>query len=421
MRVAHVLRKYNPQQWGGTESALLQLTSDLSALGVQSVVYAPRLPPGPPDADPFAASGCTVRRFRACVPIWGLAPERRRQMVSVGGNLFSFELAVSLAREGSVDLVHTHAMGRLGAIARVAARARRLPFVVSVHGGLYDLPASVQREFRAETSGLDWGRPLGFLLRARHLIDQADAIVTLNSREAALIRERHPGKRVLSIAHGIPTAKFARDCRAAAADAFPALRGRQVLLVVGRIDPTKNQDWVVAQAARLAGRHPGVLVVLAGPCTHREYGAALEARVAREGLQGVVLMVGGLPSGDPRLVGLLQQARAVVVPSLSETFGIVILEAWAAGTPVVSSRTSGALGLVEPGVNGLLFDLAEPEGFHAAIDEVLLKPELAARMGAAGRERAISDFDTSVSAPKMKRLYGELIAEKNALRHNQGR
>jgi alpha-maltose-1-phosphate synthase len=421
MRIAHVLRKYNPSEWGGTESALLQLTADLAGLGVHSVVYAPRLSAGPPTADPFAAAGCTVRRFRACVPVWGISAERRRQMVAVGGNLVSCDLVGSLGCERNIDLVHAHAMGRLGAIARVVARARRLPFVVSVHGGLYDLPASVLRDLRGDAGGWDWGKPLGFLLRARQLMEQADAIVTLNPREAELIRERHPGKRVLAMPHGIPTAKFAPDCRAAAEAAFPAMRGRAVLLVVGRIDPTKNQDWLVAQAAELARRHPGILLVFAGACTHREYGAALQARLEREGLQDVVLMVGGLPSGDARLIGLLQAARAVVVPSLSETFGIVILEAWAAGTPVISSRTSGALGLVQEGVNGLLFDVAEPARFHSAVDEVLLKPELAARMGAAGRARAVGDFDTSVSAPRMKRFYEELIEEKNALRHSQGR
>ena len=421
MRIAHVLRKYNPSEWGGTESALLQLTADLSGLGVQSVVYAPCLSPGTPAGDPFAASGCTVRRFRACVPVWGISAERRRQMISVGGNLVSCDLVGLLGGEGDVNLVHSHALGRLGAITRVVARARRLPFVISVHGGVYDLPASVHRDLRGDGGGWDWGKPLGLLLRARRLMEQADAIVTLNPREAALIKERHPGKRVLSMAHGVPTANFARDCRAEAAAAFPVLNGRPVLLVVGRIDPTKNQDWVVGQAHELARRHHGVLLVFAGACTHREYGAALQARLEREGLKDVVLMVGGLPSGDARLIGLLQAARAVVVPSLSETFGIVILEAWAAGTPVISSRTSGALGLVEEGVNGLLFDLAEPAGFHSAVDGVLGRPEHAARMGAAGRSMVIAEFDTSVSAPRMKRFYEELIEEKNASRHSKGR
>jgi glycosyltransferase involved in cell wall biosynthesis len=106
---------------------------------------------------------------------------------------------------------------------------------------------------------------------------------------------------------------------------------------------------------------------------------------------------------------------------LSETFGIVILEAWAAGTPVISSRTSGAAALVDEGVNGLLFDLNRPATFHSAVDQILTQRELAAQWGAAGRAKAIARFDTSVRADQMKCLYGELIEEKNALRHSSGR
>src|ERR1700685_387244 len=113
MRVAHLLRKYNPSEWGGTESAVLQLAADMGGLGVESVVFAPRLPAGTAHADPFAAAGIAVRRFRACVPVWGISPERRRQMVSVGGNLVSFDLAGLLLREANLDVIHSHALGRL--------------------------------------------------------------------------------------------------------------------------------------------------------------------------------------------------------------------------------------------------------------------------------------------------------------------
>ena len=60
---------------------------------------------------------------------------------------------------------------------------------------------------------------------------------------------------------------------------------------------------------------------------NQEFGDALRARVTSTGLSGTVLLAGPLPSGDPRLIGLMQEARAVVLPSVSETFGIVILEA----------------------------------------------------------------------------------------------
>jgi starch synthase len=401
---------------------MLQLTAEMAKLGVESVVYAPVVPPGMARSDPLADAGCTVRRFRACVPIWGISAERKRQMVAVGGNVVSFGLAGSLWGERGVGVIHSHALGRLGAIGRLVARARRIPFVISVHGGAYDVPAQLQAELRRPAAGgWDWGRSLGFILRSRQLMDQADAIITLNPREAALVRQRHPERRVLVEPHGIPTGKFIRECRPAAEEAFPELKGREVLLVLGRIDPTKNQAWLIAEAAELARRHPKALLVLAGPFTDREYAATLQSRIASGGLQGSVMMIGSLPSGDPRLVGLLQTARAVIVPSVSETFGMVILEAWASGTPVVSSRTSGASALVEEGVNGLLFDLMAPATFHSAVDRVLDHAETAVQWGAAGRAKAIANYDSTVSAGRMKELYGSLIEEKNALRHSKGR
>jgi glycosyltransferase involved in cell wall biosynthesis len=418
MRVAHILRKYNPAEWGGTESAVLQLTTDLEKCGVRSVVYAPRLRATSGSADPFATTACSVRRFRAHVPVWGISPERKSQMIAVGGNLISFDLLAFLWREPGLDVIHSHAQGRLGAVGRVVAQGRRIPFVLSIHGGVYDLPAAVRKGlFAPGAGGFDWGRGLGLLFRARHLIGHADAIITLNTREAELIRERHPGRRVLIETHGISTALFARDNRAVALAKYPGLKGRTVLLVLGRIDPTKNQDWLIAEAAELSRRHPEIILVFVGSVTNQEYGDALQARVIREGLQNFVMLLGCLPFGDPRLIGLLQEARAVVLPSLSETFGIVILEAWAAGTPVISSRTSGAAALVEDGVNGLLFDLDRPATFHSSVDVVVEKPDLAKKWGAAGRAKVVERFDTSVRADRMKRLYEDLVEEKNALRH----
>jgi glycosyltransferase involved in cell wall biosynthesis len=343
-------------------------------------------------------------------------------MIAVGGNMISFDLFCDLLSQRNVDVIHSHAQGRLGAIARAAARLKRIPFVISIHGGAYDIPAAVWRELRKPAAGgWDWGRPLGLLLGARRLVDQADAVIAFNPREASLIMERHPGRRVLVGSHGVPTALFARECRDAAMDAYPQLAGRQMFLVLGRIDPTKNQEWVIEQAAELVRRHPKILLVFVGAFTNQEYGNSILAHIARGGLKDSVVLLGSLPVGDTRLIGLLQSARAVILPSLSETFGIVILEAWASGTPVISSRTSGASALMGDGVGGLLFDLGEPGSFHAAVDQVLAQPDLALAWGAAGRAKAVANFDTSVRAKKMAELYGELVEEKNALRHNTGR
>ncbi len=419
MRVAHILRKYDPAEWGGTETAIHLLAGGLAANGVQSVVFAPKLAQKVVALDPLAITGCALRRFRAVVPIWGISAERRRQMIAVGGNVISLDLPGLLWREPGLDVIHSHALGRLGATARTVARGRRLPFVVSVHGGAYDLPAAVTQDLRkSSVGGWDWGKPFGFLLRARNLFSTADAIVTVNPREAELIRARHPDRRVVVQPHGVPAANFAHDHRAAARAAFPAIVGRQVLFMPGRIDAVKNQGWLVEQATELALRHPRALLVFVGAVTDRAYGEALQARITRDGLERNVLLAGKLPPGDPRLIGLLQDASAVLLPSVSETFGLVILEAWAAGTPAISNRTSGATALIEDGRNGFLFDLSRPAEFHAAVDRVLADAALRTRLGATGQARVIADFDTTVLAARMSRLYAELIEEKNALRHS---
>src|SRR5882724_9913191 len=177
MRVAHLLRKYDLTEWGGTETATQMLAAGLAAQGVESVVFAPQ--PGHASAapDPLAAAGCSVRRFHARVPVWGISLERRRQLVAVGGNVISFDLFGALCREPGLAVIHSHAVGRLGAISRAAARRRGLPFVLSVHGGVYDLPSAVRQDLaRPGSGGWDWGRPFGLFLRARHLFSEADAI-----------------------------------------------------------------------------------------------------------------------------------------------------------------------------------------------------------------------------------------------------
>lgn len=423
MRVAHILRKYCPAEWGGTETALHQLTAGLAEYQVKSIVFCPAEPapargaaasaPTPPSPDPLTAAGCVVERYHACVPIWGLAPAARRQILSVGGNLLSFDLARKLEQEPRLDLIHAHALGRLGGIATTLARRRNLPVVVTLHGGVLDLADDLKHLLAAPTrEGFDWGRPFGWWWRARHVLTDADAIVTCNPREAMLLVSRFPGKRIVVHPHGVPAAEYVKDCRAAALAAFPRLEGRHTLLCVGRIDSVKNQTWLVQQLPQLSQRYPQVLLVLAGACTDEAYGVALDAQIRALGLQDRVLRTGGLPPADPRLIGLYQSARTVVLPSLSETFGLVILEAWAAGTPVLASRTTGASSLIRHGENGWLFDLGSPLSFHSALNRTAQEPDLTSRQIAAGRRLVETEYDTRRLAGRMHTLYEQLIAAR---------
>ena len=416
MRVAHVLRKYVPREWGGTESVLLRLLRGLRACGTQGVVFCPRAE-GDLGRDPIAEDGTEVRRYRYFLPISGISRAQREQLVRLGGNLMSFDLGGQLWREPSLDVIHSHALNRLGAMAWRVARRRGIPLVLTIHGGVYDLPEAVRSSLTEPLKGgFEWGRVFGWLLQSRNLLDNADAVITCNPREAELVAAKHPGKRVVVQPHGVETARFSENHVEAARTAFPRLVGKKVVLVVGRVDPAKNQDWVVSQFREVLARHPGCLLVLAGACTNPVYRAKLAALVESSGLAGNVLMTGGIEPGSPVLAGLMQLSDVLVVPSLSETFGLVILEAWAAGTAVLSSKTSGACSLVQSGVNGWLFDLAEPAEFHRGLDEILSNPSRRNAAVELGSRIARDDYDVLVLSRRIRELYETLVEIKGGNR-----
>jgi glycosyltransferase involved in cell wall biosynthesis len=409
LRTVHIVRKLNRAEWGGTETALERLVHGLQETGVESVIYGPQLPVAPRNEPP------EFRRFHAFVPVLGLSQWRRRQLISVGGNLMSFDLPSMLWKERQAAVIHTHTLGRIGGIARLIAKRRRIPFVVSIHGGLLDLPAKVREDFYAPIrGGWDWGRIFGWVVGSRLLLRDADCLITCNETEAALLRKKLPDKRVFVQPHGVPLAIYQQNHRPSARAAFPQIIGQQMLLCVGRIDPIKNQTWLLDQVPTILQKHPGVLLALAGPCTDEAYGESIKRKIRALGVEDRVMLTGGMPPDDPRLIGLMQQAAALVLPSLSETFGLVILEAWAAGSVVVSSRTSGPSALIRDQENGWLFRLDQAAAFHEAIDRALSNPSLVRQM--ADRGTVISQqYSLAALAGRLKRLYEELIMENQCV------
>ena len=405
MRAVHVLRKWNRAEWGGTETAMERMFHGLREQGVDSVLYCPRLEGAGEGQD-----APQVRRFKAFVPVVGISRQRRRQMVAVGGNLMSFELPRALWREREAAIIHTHTLGRIGSIASVIARKRRVPFVVSIHGGVFDLPERVRKAFHASAGkGLEWGRVFGLLFGARNLFRDADCVITCNENEASHLRKQ--GARVFVQPHGVPVEVYREDHRAAARAAFPRIAGKQLLVCVGRVDPIKNQAWLLDQATAVFARHPNAMLVLAGPCTDESYGKVIETKIKELALGDRILLTGGFSPSAPALIGLMQEASAVLLPSQSETFGLVTLEAWAAGSVVISSRTSGPSAFIRHGENGWLFDLDNPASFHAVVDEALRDQPRARQMA---REGGVISQQHSLAAvaSRLKGLYEELVEAK---------
>ena len=102
MQVAHILRKYNPAEWGGTETAVKQLLDGLRDEGVEGTVYCPKLRQ-PSARDPFADAGHKLGRYSAFVPVFNLTEEQREQLIAT--TRASDQVAQAFLQEGAVRQV----------------------------------------------------------------------------------------------------------------------------------------------------------------------------------------------------------------------------------------------------------------------------------------------------------------------------
>jgi glycosyltransferase involved in cell wall biosynthesis len=363
------------------------------------------------DSRESMVQGLRVRRFPYFYPYIGLGDEARRQMDFTGGNLFSPALGWRLLREPGLDLVHLHTGLRLGGICRTVARLRRIPYVVSLHGGFHDAPAGTSDAYTAATRGaLEWGKALGFLVGSRRVLDDAAAVLVLSRREQAEVARRHPRTTAVYFPNGVDPDRFASGDGAAFRARHGIAADAEVVLCVGRIDPQKDQVLAVRATAALARERPRLRLVLAGHVTHESYSARLAAEIDALGVGGRVTVIPGLAPAEVN--DAYHAADAFVLPSVHEPFGIVILEAWASGLPVVATRVGGVVDLVRDREDGWLVDSGDATGLAAGIRTILDDRAVARTLGEEGRKRARGEFSWDAIARRLVGVYEDAIARR---------
>jgi glycosyltransferase involved in cell wall biosynthesis len=400
-----VPRRFVLSHWGGTESVILETSRRLLAQGHPTEILCPAALSPVRDE---VIEGVRVRRFPYFYPYLGLSSDARHLLDLKGGNLFSFGLLGALLRQPGLQVIHLHTGMRLGGIVRTAARLRGIPYVVSVHGGRQDAPDAERRSYTDPTRGtVEWGRALGALVGSHRVMDDAAAVLVLGRREEEDLRRVHPGANVVYFPNGVDADRFATGDGAAFRARHGIPPGDRIVLCVGRLDPQKNQVLAVRVLAALLPRHPGLRLVLAGHVTNEEYAEKVVAETRALGVEDRVTIVRGIPVGSPDLVDAYHAADVFLLPSIHEPFGIVILEAWAAGLPVVASRVGGVPDFVRDSDDGLLVDPGRVEDVCQRVSELLDAPEAARRMGQAGRIRARGEFSWDAATRRLVGIYEE--------------
>jgi D-inositol-3-phosphate glycosyltransferase len=374
---------------GGMNVYVRELTSSLARLGVECTTYTRAWKPGLPE-------------------VVDIEPNHRLVHVRAGDFDLPKERLVDVVPEFTDTVSHhirTHAPAQVvhanywlsGLSGHLIKHDLNLPLITTFHTlarvkTLYGDTESRERE-AVESS----------------IIGCSDAIFVSCREERDLFRSLYgnsPGT-VDVITPGVDRAYFSPGSRSGARSAL-SLGSQPVLLFVGRIQPLKGLDVAVETLAAL-GRSDATLLVVGGASGTE--GAAELARVNALadslGVSGQIRFVE--PQPHHLLATYYRAADVVLVPSRSESFGLVALEASACGTPVVATAVGGLLSLVEDGVNGYLVPERDGHLFAKRVAQILADAQLARAMGVSAVRRSAA-YSWRGAAVRMRRVVAEFAA-----------
>ena len=395
MRIAHVLRRLSFDDWGGTEQVVWNLAKAQRAAGHEVRLFATTALCG---KERETVDGLDILRFKPIYPWWPMPKSLVAELDRKGGNPFVPGLGKAL-REWKPDVIHCHAMARIAELClRVGERTR---CVISLHGGGANVPGVEAKSLKAPTRRrIPWGKMLDYALGwTRRIPEDFGGIVCVGEDEYDRYKASHP--HVMFLPNGVDTSLFPTP-----SSKLQAPSSNISLLCVARIDRQKNQMALVEALAR----HPGTTLRLVGPATQPDYLEELKAKAEELGVSDRVAFVGALRPGSPELIAEYENADAFVLASRHEPFGIVALEAWAAGLPVVASDVGGLGRLCARHPDAAItFDSASTADLDRAIDELSRRIASGAvkAMSEAGR-KAAAEYDWHRLSARLVDFYSEI-------------
>lgn len=285
-----------------------------------------------------------------------------------------------LYRQETPDLVHHHTI-KVNVYGLIAARLARIPRVINTW------------------TGLGYAFSSGFLAAAIRLFvipiarwlakDEGVYTVVLNHEDFRVLHRRgliNASRASVILSEGIDTSRFAaRDGRAGESHQDQTL----TVLMAARLLRAKGVAELVATARSLRERGIHVRIVIAGAPDPGNPGSFSDQEIARMGRGSDVEFLGHVED----MPALLREADIAVLPTYyNEGVPVFLLEAAASGLPLVATDIEGCRVIVRPGVNGLIVPAKDPSALAGAIATLVADPALRARMGAASREIAVSEF-----------------------------
>ncbi|MEU3713356.1 D-inositol-3-phosphate glycosyltransferase [Streptomyces catenulae] len=397
---------------GGMNVYIVELARKLAAINIEVEIFTRATTATLPPAVELAP-GVLVRHVDAG-PYEGLAKEE------LPAQLCAFTHGVMQAwaghRPGHYDLVHAH-YWLSGHVGWLAAERWGVPLVHAMH--------TMAKVKNASLASGDTPEPAARVIGETQIVRAADRLIANTAEEGdELVRHYDADPARVAVVHpGVNLDRFrplgpgatpvtltgsGADAsvaagRAAARDRLGLPQDALIPLFAGRIQPLKAPDILLRAVAVLLERRPELRSRLVVPVVGGPSGSGL---AKPEELQKLAALLGIAdvvrfrpPVGQQQLADWYRAASVLVMPSYSESFGLVAIEAQACGTPVIAAEVGGLPVAVRDGVTGHLVPGHDPADYAHALDRFVADPALPARMGAAAARHAQSfGWDTAAAA-----------------------
>lgn len=405
-RIIHVPRRYTSDEWGGTETVIQEISRQQQKEGWQPEIHTSKA------LDPTSAeeiAGIPVHRYDYCYPFFGLSEEDKLAMDKKGGNLLSWQLHRAFSRLKDVRIFHAHALNRIGGHVRYTARKMNKPYVVTLHGGVFDVPPAEKAALTKPAQGkLEWGKIFGLILGSRKLLPEADHVLCVGYSEYEKARQNLPHDRVSYLPNGVDPDKFADGDGQAFRDKFNIPQDKFLVGNISRIDFQKNQLQLVEAFARFHQQHPNGHLLLCGPETQADYSAKIQRVIDENNLAKSVTRIPGVRNDSPDLVNGFHACDVFVLSSIHEPFGIVCLEAWSSGLPLIGAKVGGVKGLIREGENGFFFDPAAGDAVEQLahrLGELAENQDLCQRLARTGMNEVKEKYTWAKVTAQLEEVY----------------
>lgn len=378
MKILQVSPFYHPHI-GGIEKHVWELSNKLVKAGHQVTVYTSYVPKSEKHE---INNGVEIYRFKS--------------FFSLLNNHFVPGYFFKLIGDNSFDVIHMHGVLHFSSnISAFSKIFKRCPIVLTTHG------AAVNYQGWKRTIEILYYKTMG-----KWTLNSTDRIITPSLKEVDLLESLGTNRdKIVVIPHGIDLSQINLTRDTEKFKNLYRVNDKNVILFVGGLIPRKGINYLIAAMKYV--KADSVLLIVGGELQgHPGVKKALEQQVKELGLEKRVLFLGKLT--EQELEQAYLAAYLFVLPSLSEVFGLVILEAMSYGKCVIASNVLGPSVIIQNNKNGILFEAGNSLELAEKIDHLLVNEGFREKIGAAARKEIEKNYNWDAAFNKILEVYKEV-------------